>query len=235
MKTLSKPTCFTLISAAAAFVCLLLRQWLLSTGLDEKGLLLPDHPGNWLSLLLAGAMGLLTVAVWLRKREYRLCPTPLSALGACAAAVGTAWSAWKLLQLSDRPAGLAAAALGFAAAVCYVVYALCLRSHKRMPQVLHFPPVLFFLLFLVQRYQQWSSEPEVQRYAFQVIAGALLLFSTYYRAASDITKKGRTARFVLSRCAVFFCIAAIPGSSFPLLYGSAALMLMLDGSAAGER
>jgi hypothetical protein len=116
-----------------------------------------------------------------------------------------------------------------------VLLAFAMYRKLRLHPFIYCPPVLFLMFFLICRYQQWSGEPELLRYLFQMLAVIFLMFTAYHRAALESDKKGVRSYLILSRSAIFFCIAAIPGSAYSILYGCCAVALLLDGFTATPR
>lgn len=235
MKSLSKLPVLTALCASLGLVCLCTRQWLLSTGADDKGLLTAWHPGMVLSLLLlAAAVCMLCLA--LRERQvYRFNSSPLSIAGMLLFALGYGYAAWKLLSGSSQVLSVIAGVLGIISVLFSLIVAFALFRKIRLHPLVYCPFVLFYMFLLVCRYQQWSGEPELQRYLFQMLSVITLMLSAYHRAALAADKKGARSYLLVSRAAVFFCIAAIPGSAYGVLYGCAAVAIILDGFTASKK
>lgn len=229
MKPLSKLPFLSALCVGLGLICLCVQQWTLISGTDSKGLLAVGHPGKLVSLLLlAATIGILCFA--LKERQvYRFSPTPLSSVSMIFFAIGYAYTAWQLLRHRAQTLSVLAGILAIASALCALLLAVSLYRKLRLHPFVYCPPVLFFLVFLVCRYQQWSSEPEVLRYLFQLLSVVGLMLTAYHRAALEADKKGILAYLLLSRGAVFCCIAAIPGSLYGVLYGCSAVALLLDG------
>lgn len=229
MKHLSKLPLFTGLCAGLGLLCLLIRQWMLGDAPDEKGLLAAGHPGIVLSwLLLAAAVCVLCLA--LRQRQvYHFSPTSLSAVGMVFSTVGYGITAWQLLSTRAQTLAVLAGAFAALSALCALLLAFAMYRRLRLHPFVYCPAVLFLMLFLICRYQQWSSEPELQRYLFQMLSVVALMFTAYHRAALESDKKGVRSYLLFSRAAIFCCIAAIPGSLYGMLYGCSAVALLLDG------
>ncbi len=229
MKHLSKLPVLTASCAGLGLVCLCVRQWLLSSGTDKKGLLVAGHPGTVLSLLLLAVCICILCLALRQKQVYRFRNTPLSVVSMVMFAIGYGFAAWKLLSTPGQALSVITAALGILSAMCALLIAFALFRKLRLHPLVYCPFVLFFMFFLVCRYQQWSGEPELQRYLFQMLSVVSLMISAYHRAALEADKKGARIYLLSSRAAVFFCIAAIPGSVYGVLYGCAAVAIILDG------
>lgn len=229
MKHLSKLPVLTTLCASLGLVCLIVRQWLLSTGSDSKGLLIAGHPGIFLSwLFLAAVVCLLRFS--LRQRQiYHFSPTVLSAVSMLLFVIGYSVSAFQLLSTRAQTLSVIAGILAILSALCSLLLAFAMYRKLRLHPLVYCPSALFLMFFLVCRYQQWSGEPELQRYLFQMLSVVSLMFTAYHRAALEADRKGARPYLLLSRAAIFFCIAAIPGSLYGALYGCSAVALLLDG------
>lgn len=200
-----------------------------STAIDQKGLLIQGHPGMILSWLLL-AVVICVLCLSLKKRQvYHFSPTALSSVSMVFFSLGYGFTAWQLLVTRAQPLSVITGILAAFSALCTLLLAIALGRKLRLHPFVYCPPALFLMLFLVCRYQQWSGEPELHRYLFQMLCVVALMFTAYHRAALESDKKGIRPYLLLSRAAIFCCIAAIPGSSYGVLYGCCAVALLLDG------
>ena len=243
MKQLSKPSVLTAICALGGFLCLLLRQWLFATGLNERGLLEPGHPGNWLSWVLTGAVSLLLIFLFFTwKDKHVTCSFPLSPLSGAASlflACGYGIAAWNLLAAflsSDTQiAGTSplldciAGALAVLCILCTLLIALGQFRGQRMHPLLHCPGILFFACYLIHCYSLWSGEPQLQLFFFQMMAIIFFMITVFCRAELAAGKISGRNYLLFSRAAIFMSIAAVSHSSEPLLYLFFALALLPDG------
>lgn len=229
MKHPCKPTLLTAICAAAGLLCLGARIWLFTTGIDEKGLLLSAHPGNALSIILVAlTVAVSAILVFKEQTHYTLGRPVYGGLSLMLLAVGSICAAWKLLQSPTQILYLVTGMMGLIAAALLVVYALALFQNRHGSVLLYAPCILFFLLLLLCRYQQWSPESELQRYAFQLLAMVSFMLSLYHRMALAI-QTGSSRRYLFfSRLALFFCIAAPAYGGHILFHGALALCILLD-------
>ena len=229
MKYLSKLPVLTAICATLGLVCLCLRQWLLRTGIDDKGLFTAFHPGMIVSMLLLAAALCVLVLALRQQQVYRFRNCALSIVSMVFFAIGYSSAAWKLLLGRAQTLSVIAGILGIVSAVCALCIAFALLRKIKLHPFIYCPAVLFLMFLLVCRYQQWSGEPELQQYLFQMLSVISLMISAYHRAALEADKKGARNYLLISRAAVFFCIAAIPGSVYGPLYGCCAVAIILDG------
>ena len=230
MKQFTKPLNSAIIFALSGVAAMLLRFWLLSAGIDDRGLLVTNHLGCILSCILC--IGLpVAFFVLLRKAEMSVgfTSTPLSAAGYFAMTIGLGVAAWKLISSTTLVLHLAAGIFGIVGAICALVAGIyAIRGFKTHP-LFFCPGALFFAFFLFCRYQQWSGEPEMQRYVFQLLAAAFSMISLYQRSALCVNMTTGKGYLLWSRTAVLLCLAAIPGSQIPALWLAMAVFFLLDG------
>lgn len=202
-----------LTCALAGMMAWILRWRLLSTSVDEKGLLTAGHPLGIFSWILTACVIVLAVGCFW-KRPGRI-SVPGSPLGGLLRAL--AMSIACFLFLDQGILGKAAAVAAAVTAVLSLVSLL--DSKKKLPAAAaDIPMILFFLLCLLSRYQIWSAEPEIQRYFYQLLALVCLMLATYQRSAIALgLAKGPF--FLASGClGVYFAFAAGADPSFTVLF-----------------
>lgn len=229
MKQLKNPSASAAIFALGGLVAMLLRFWLLKTGVDDRGLLIAEHWGSILSYVLC--LGLPLAFVFLlgkKKQNLHFAPNALASVGFFIQAVGFGLAAWTLLSYTTLAMRTATGVFGLLAAVCAVVAGIfAIRGYRTHP-LFFCPGALFFACFLFCRYQQWSAEPELQRYVFQLVAAVVSMFALYQRSALGVNIGCSKLYLLWSRSAILLCLAAIPGSQLPLLWLSLAMSFTLD-------
>ena len=230
MKQLTKPLTSAAGFALGGVIAMLLRFWFLRTGIDDRGLLSTGHLGSILSYVLCFGLPV-AFFVLLNKEEQSVCfsATPLSAAGYFILTIGLGVAAWKLISSTTLVLHLAAGAFGIIGAICALVAGIyAIRGFKTHP-LFFCPGALFFACFLFCRYQQWSGEPEMQRYVFQLLAAALSMITLYQRSAFSVNMATGKSYLLWSRAALLMCLAAIPGSQLPVLWLATAVFFVLDG------
>lgn len=229
MKQLKKPSVSAAIFALGGIAALLLRLWLLKTGVDGRGLLVTGHLGYILSYVLCLGMPIAFLLLMGKdKRNLHFAPTPLSSIGFFVQAVGFAIAAWTLLSYTTLVMRTATGILGIAAALCNLVAGIYAIKGFRTHPLFFCPGALFFACFLFCRYQQWSAEPELQQYVFQLAAAVVSMFALYQRSALGVNGGSSKLYLLWSRSAILLCLAAIPGSQLPLLWLCMAMSFALD-------
>lgn len=139
--------------------------------------------------------------------------TALTHSGQMAGPVGTLWKI-----------------LGLAAGICLIVQGMCTLKKRKVPFLLPLAVCVFFLLHLIDNYRGWSSQPQLQKYLFDLLASLSLTFFSYCDAARKVSLGKPKTRIFSGFCAVYFCLAAIPGTpEFTVLYALCALWALTDG------
>ena len=103
-----------------------------------------------------------------------------------------------LLKVIPR---LAAASMG--------VMGLCRIMGKRCSVVFGGIICLFYMLMLVTNYRLWSADPQLQDYAYQLLAQVLLMLCSFHRTCGDAGVVQRKKLLSTGLAAVFCAIAAL--------------------------
>ena len=229
MKKIFTPRILPLFTIGAGCLGLALRVWLLSSGIDEKGLIVRDHPANMYCYILTALTLLILFLCSLDKAPMLdktvFCMPALTMFGCGIAAVGIlATSAEELLRRSE-PVTIICCVLAVLSAAALVISGV-LRFRGMQPAWwMQLPITLFFMFHMVSQYRFWSAEPEVQSYFFQLLASLFLMLSSYHRTAT-VSGKPEPRRYLFtSQAALFFCyLACVGGSS--LFYLTCAVWLL---------
>lgn len=229
MKKLSNPIIVCFISAALGLLCLLCRLWLMQTGFDSKQLLMPDHPGNTLSLILPVVLAVLLLAAWfIRPSGYTFQPNRISAAGAGFSVLALIQTAVVILSGLRTPLAIAAGILAALSALCNAGITGFRLSGKRAWLPLYLPSLLTLMLQFLHCFRLWGAQPELQRYLFLLGAQTFITLGTYYRAAAECRMHTPRAYVLLSGGAIFFGLAAIADGASGLPYGFWAISFLLE-------
>ena len=105
---------------------------------------------------------------------------------------------------------------------------LLLGKKQLSPAFADIPALLCYLLCLLALYRGWSSEPEVQRYAFSLLALVCLMFATYARSAV-ILGVGKCGLFLgAGFLGVYFAFGAAADPVFTGVFLAMGLWLLLQ-------
>ncbi len=223
------PGAVLILSVAAYF----LRRRLYAVAVDEKGLLIAHHPLGLLlwAVILAGAvLILLTVRKLDGSRVYEdnFAPSNTAALGhflmGCTALMMTLLSDFPL----PDPVGTIWKALGLMTAAAMLWAGFCRTKGKKPFFGVHAALCLFLLLYLVSRYQLWSSNPQLQDYVFELLALVCLTLFSYHYAAFELGTGSRRMLLATGLLAVLLCGAANFRSQIPALYFSGLVWAAAD-------
>ena len=229
LKPMYLPYC-TLILGALSFLCM---YWLYATGVDQRMLLNPAHPGAILTWIFCAAMIAAVIVptqpLGGKLRYERIFPGSIvGAVGTAVSAVGIAITACsELAGRNDRIITLAGW-LGIIAAASLVYLAWCRYAQIRPLFFARAAVLLYLMLHLLCRYQIWSSEPELLRFFFDLAATICFLLATYQRFAIEVGIAQRRSYLCFSMLGVFFAMAALPGSSDRVFLGCLAVWAMTD-------
>lgn len=202
-----------------------LQLWFSTAQPDSRGLLPQFHPATVLTVVLVALSALLAIlsASHVQPPRYS---AAVRAVGAAMGGAITAISAVLLLMQKNTVSGVMAIL-----SVLASVYAVWARlSKKKLPFWVYALFAIYHMLYLISRYQAWSAEPEIVRFAFQLLALVCSMLLFYQKAALH----ARSGKFGLYHfwhsMALMLCLTAIPCAQNPTVYLSAAIWLLLDPS-----
>lgn len=213
-----------------SLLAFLMRLWLFALGEDDRGLLASGSFPDVMSwLLVAVTIALLGFACHklggLNKYSQNFSASPIAALGMALAAVGFVISSVTDLSAQLDSIGLISALLGFLAALCLLLLAWARFQGQHLSILFHGVVCMFLMLYLVSHYRLWSSFPQLQSYAFELMAIVFVMLACYQRAAFDAGKGNRRIYAFCTYAAVFFCITTLPGcDNISFFLGSAVWM-----------
>ena len=201
-----------LTTGALGFV---LRLWLYLTGVDDRGLLMREHPAYWVVFVLIAAT-LLILFLCIKDTNIKSLPfraSPVALVGGIVAAAGIV--AADLHELSQQPdrVTVISCLLGAVAAVCLVLAGMQQQKGKKSSYYLHGILTIYLMVHLVSQYRVWSAEPQLQEYFFQLMASIFLMFTAYQRTLLD-AGNGKPKHFLLCNyAAAFLCCFALVGEN----------------------
>lgn len=231
MKNVFKPTRLPLLILCAGGIGLLLRIWLLSTGVDDKGLLVSGHPAEILLWLLTAAVaaGLLYLTkdlVEAGKYRFNFPASDIGGIGAFLAAGGIGITALVELIGQSGTFSVVVGLLGLLMVPTLIFLGRCRQKGLRPAPVFHTVLSLYLMLRLIGFYRHWSSDPQLQDYCFQLLATVCLMLAVYQHAAFDAGIGRRRPCAFFSLAAVYFCCLSLTDwAGIPFFLGTGAWMV----------
>ena len=205
-----------------------LRLLLYRIGFDEKNILSASHP---LHLICLGMTALVAVYLLLGIRRLKGSCDPganfpesiLRRMGLLSAACLMTLYALTLTKNIPSLLGLGRMALAFGCAGGMALCALAPRKLRRVLIACRGVICLFFALDMLARYQQWSGNPQLPDYVFQVLACVMLSLCSYQRLAFDTGLGKRRTLLFVSLMALYLSLLCAAGPETPVFYLSGAL------------
>lgn len=233
MNQLLKPKNLPRFAVVAGILGWQLRAQLYIWGIDDKGLMLPHHPLALLLLALT-AVTMAVLALGVRKLDgseaYGDNFAPSTGAAVTHVLAGLAFC---LTVLLHRPAmanhlGTAWKVLGLLSGPCFLLAGFSRLKGKQPFFALHMIPCLFLVLHIVNHYQIWSGNPQVQDYVFTLLGTIAAALFAYYTAAFDADTGKRRMHLFTGLAAVYLCLVVIARTEYLLLYAGCLLWIQSD-------
>lgn len=233
MKRYLQPAFLPCVILGAGGIGVLLQTWLVLGGTDDKGLLKPGHPAQVLLLILTGLV--LVALVFLAKDlvrapkySFNYPASAVGAVGAGVAAVGILITSLTEVSAGGDILATVCAVMGLLCTPILALVALSRWKGYRTSVLLHGFVCLYMMLHLICQYRQWSSDPQLMTYCFQLFCLVSLVMSVYYRACFDADMGNRRLLVISHLAAVYFGLLSIPGNSNWLYYFSTSIWMLTD-------
>lgn len=141
-----------------------------------------------------------------------------AALGMIAAALSILVSC--VVDLAGGAKGLAfwRSIVGILAALALVPCAVCRKKGTRPVWLCWAAVTMYLVLMLIGNYSLWSRQAVLNKFFYQLLAGAALMLAAYQQAAADAGIGNLKEYLILSLMCVALCPIAIMGSSQWLIY-----------------
>lgn len=214
MKSTVKKMLLYIPAGALGLWCMSLQSGILTDGFDAKGLLVTTNPS--LTLLWAVTVGYLIAALGLTRTlggngtyEENFSKCLLSGSVTILAGCVMGFTGLNGLVPGDYLKG----SFAIAAGVCMCICGVFRLMGKKPLFVFDLVIGLYYAWNLLNSYRDWNADPQVQKYAFQLLAGvAAMLFSIHRaRCAGGIMDRKKLVFAGFS--GIFLSFLAIPGSS----------------------
>lgn len=217
-----------LLALLSGLVCAGLRWLLFRNHTDALGLLETGTLVETGVFLLTGLC--LVLFALAARRGWEAGENKLAAPGQVLGGLGIFLTALTHSGQMAGPVGTLWKIMGLVAGICLIVQGMCTLKKRKVPFLLPLAVCVFFLLHLIDNYRGWSSQPQLQKYLFDLLGILSLTFFSYCDAARRVSLSKPKTRIFSGLCAVYFCLAAIPGTpEFTVLYALCALWALTDG------
>lgn len=207
------------IAAALGGVLLALRLLLYVLTVDDKNLLLSGH---WMSLLTWGVAALALAYVLMA--AFRAKESESIFVSGTAAALGEGLFGGVLLLCTialEQPVTLLEKLLmllGYVSAAGLLFGAYCRAVKKPAFFGCYCAVCVFFALYLVNIYREWSANPQLMDYVFALLACVSLTLLAYQNAALAVGLGSRRGWLAAGLTAICFGLGAVCGAESVLLY-----------------
>lgn len=215
MKRYLKTAYLSHVALGCGAITCLLRLWLLSSVQEGQVLLAAGSFPDVMSwILVAVTTAVIALGAWnLREGNhysYNFPPSIPAAIGMALAAVSFCITSAVELSAGTDTIGTASSVLGFVSTAALLVLAYGRLKGLHLNMLFHGIVCLYLMLYLVSHYRLWSASPQLQTYAFELLAIVFVMLACYHRAAFDANSGKRRAYTFFSLAALFFCVAALP-------------------------
>jgi len=212
---------------------LVLRKKLYLTAVDAKGLLVHNHPMEIaLAALTAAVLAVILLAARRMKNavcfEDCYCADLPAAFGNVAAGSGILVTVLTTEGLMGGYLENIWYLLGLLTPVCLLLAGIARLWGKKPFFLLHVAVCLFFVVHIVNHYQLWSSNPQMQDYVFSFLGAMALMFFGFYAAAMEVGCGSRRMTVGMGLAAIYLCMAELARSACPALYLGGILWVLAD-------
>ena len=171
-------------TTALGIVCMLLQRQILIHGYDEKGLMIASNPAFW--ALWVMSLGFLAAVVCLLPKlgdagTYRMNFPPCLFSSSAMIAAGVLMALDGGLELVFGGNFLLALGAVIAGAAMFVCGLFRLRGAHPLCWF-DGAVCLYLILHLMQHYRTWNADPQLQKYAFELLAGVAVMLFSLHRA-----------------------------------------------------
>ena len=183
-------------------------------------------------VLTVGAAALLVWGTWDLKQApkygFNFPASLIGAAGTAAAAAGILISSVvKIFSVSDLLSVLDVI-LGAAAAASLLSLSQCRWKGLHPSLVFHGLVCIYLMVDLVCVYRLRSSDPQVWRYCFSVLASVAVMLSCYYDTAFAANAGNRKAHTIAHLSAVYLCLLSVPLGGNPIFYLTMAVWMFTN-------
>lgn len=233
MKNIFKATNLPALIMGTGGLGLLLRVWLMSSGIDDKGFLVGSHPANILLWLLVAAV--LVMLLLLTKNlvaapnyDFNFPKSTTSSRGIYLAALGMGFGSFVDAFTVTTGIEILTTVMGLVATLMLVLSGYYRRRGQVPSMLTHIVISIYLMLRLINYYRTWSSDPQIMDYCFPLLATACLMLAAYHRASFDVNVGRRRPYAFFNLAAVFFSCLSMVGWGNIMFYMSASVWMITD-------
>lgn len=201
--------------------------WTVQTfGIDDRGLILPFH-FSALSVYFVTAVMAVGLLFLIRDMEdtsgyRRLFPdSRMAAVGTLCAAIGILATVVESLTAMDEPIRIISGLLKIIAGIALIYLARCRWKNLRGSFLAWAAATAYMLLRIMFEYRSWSTQPELLRYLFPLLASVCMVLAMYHRMAFCVKMGSRTQFLFFSQFGAFCCLLAFASTPAPFYLGMA--------------
>ena len=223
MQKLLKPNHLPWAVIGAGTLGFALQMVFLVPGSNGAGMLPANHPVFVVLWILTVLVGILLV---LGSRDlqqaprysFNFPPSVMGAAGAAVGAVGVLFSVLVNISGISHTLVLLDVVLGIFSAGALAFLSRC-RLKGLHPSILFHAVICIYLMVdLICVYRLRSSDPQIQKYCFSLLASVSIMLASYYNAAFAANAGDRQKHTIFHLFAVFFCVMGLPWSDNPVFY-----------------
>lgn len=211
---------------------LAMRLWLNTTA-NDKGFITRGHISLTLLLVVTVIALVLLFAVTRSLRQaskykFNFPPSLVGGVGAVLAAIGFGVTSVMELLVGGHTLNVVTAWIGVLAmaALLFVAHSRWKGLHPSM--LFHSVICAYLMLRLICMYRQWSSNPQMTDYCFELLALVCAMLSAYHRATFDANFGRRSSYTFFSLAGVYFCCLSLGGANGPVLFFALGAWLFTD-------
>ena len=202
-------------------------MWSVQTfGTDDKGLIQPFHfsvIALWLvTIAMFGAILFLLWDMPETSGYRRLFPdSRLAAVGTLAAAIGILATAVESLTAMNEPIRMLSGILKIIAGIALIGLAWCRYKNIQGSFLSWAAATAYMLLRIMFEYRSWSTQPELLRYLFPLLASVSMALAMYHRTAFAVKMGSRKQFLFFSQVGAYCCLLSLIGDPAPFYAGMA--------------
>lgn len=214
------------LAVCAGITEAILRTVLFSAYVDGKGLIVssPVSALIW-AVAAAAAAGCLLFGA---KAEFPAASTVTAAAGSFLMALGLIVSGLALPRRGLEVLRPLLLPLAVAAGLALMYSGICRLQRKPIPLWCYAPGTVYLVLYMVNRYRNWSAQPQLMAHSFDMLACASLILAFYWHCAQTCGLGDEKKQKRFSLLALFFALAALGHGEMPVLYLAGAVWLMTN-------